>query len=284
LGSRPSRFSIDAVVEDVVEDRFRMMLLFKRKFLKIDEKLNPGDLQHATLTYRQALWDYLHYPVAEDVTLVSAVAASILLVEYDHYKTYVESGRIEDPAILQEMVPEVSLRDRNFKRWSVQILSLLQQLQASVDPSESRLLGMSRVLSLCQKMKLFGAYYWSGRQIASASAAEAPIPEAPRMNCVINPKQPEAEFWICVDLFGVRFVSGSNQPGRSFQRGFLFSDESVERIYCCSAKKNIVQFVVKTVNPANPSAGQVPQTISMRSPAAVDAAFCINVIQAMMQV
>eukprot|EP00930_Biecheleria_cincta_P038191 TRINITY_DN26242_c0_g1_i1.p1 TRINITY_DN26242_c0_g1~~TRINITY_DN26242_c0_g1_i1.p1 ORF type:complete len:1684 (-),score=375.50 TRINITY_DN26242_c0_g1_i1:457-5508(-) len=253
-------------------------LLFKRKFLKVNEMLNPGDLGHATLTYKQVLWDYLHYPAPEDNTFISAIAASILLLEIDHYSEYVNKRRIDDPAILEQLVPAVSLRDRQYKRWSNQIMNLLAQLRESVEPGESRLLGMSRVMSLCQRMKLFGAYFWHGRQVNSIEPEQAAIKEAPRRNCAINAKSLENEYWICVDLFGVRFVSVDTQPGSNFQRGFLFAEEAVERVYCCAAQNTVVQFVVKTVDPKDPTAGRIPQTITIMSPAAVDVAFIVNVV------
>ena len=44
---------------------------------------SPGDLTHATLTYRQVVWDYLHYPVPEAEDIVKHVAAAILDLELD---------------------------------------------------------------------------------------------------------------------------------------------------------------------------------------------------------
>jgi len=278
------------VLLSVIETKFAKLkeqngqashLLFKRRFLRVDEKLNPGDLVHATLTYRQVLWDFLHYPVQEDETFISSIAASILNLEYEHYKPYVDSGRIDDPAILHQLVPQVSLRDRQFRNWSTKILQLLKSLREGIDPEESRLMGMSRVLCLSQRMQLFGVHYWLGRQVASFPPEKAALPEAPSTNCSINPKQPDGEYWICVDLFGVRFVTADSQPGQSFSRGFLFTEETVERVYCCEAKQNLVQIVVKTVNPANPAAGRIPQTISMICPAAMDVAFCVHSVQAL---
>jgi len=280
----------DSVLLSVIETKFAKLkeqngqashLLFKRRFLRVDEKLNPGDLVHATLTYRQVLWDFLHYPVQEDETFISSIAASILNLEYEHYKPYVDSGRIDDPAILHQLVPQVSLRDRQFRNWSTKILQLLKSLREGIDPEESRLMGMSRVLCLSQRMQLFGVHYWLGRQVASFPPEKAALPEAPSTNCSINPKQPDGEYWICVDLFGVRFVTADSQPGQSFSRGFLFTEETVERVYCCEAKQNLVQIVVKTVNPANPAAGRIPQTISMICPAAMDVAFCVHSVQAL---
>lgn len=158
-------------------------------------------------------------------------------------------------------------------------MNLLRQLLESVEDGEDRLTGMSRVLSLCQRMKLFGAYHWHGQQVNTVEPGKAAIQEAPRRNCAINQKSLENEYWICVDTFGVRFVSVDTQPGQNFQRGFLFAAEAVERVYCCAALDNVVQFVVKTVDPKDPHAGRVPQTISLVSPAAVDVAFIVNLVQ-----
>merc|ERR1712113_733854 len=85
-------------------------LLFKRRFMRVDETLNPGDLVHATLTYRQALWDYLHYPVSEETNHICEIAASILLTDHDHYKTQLDKQDLRDTGILEQLVPETSLK------------------------------------------------------------------------------------------------------------------------------------------------------------------------------
>eukprot|EP00931_Biecheleriopsis_adriatica_P077621 TRINITY_DN51141_c0_g1_i1.p1 TRINITY_DN51141_c0_g1~~TRINITY_DN51141_c0_g1_i1.p1 ORF type:complete len:412 (-),score=49.79 TRINITY_DN51141_c0_g1_i1:367-1602(-) len=255
-------------------------LLFKRQFLSVEEKLNPGDLIHATLTYRQVLWDFLHYPVPEEEKSVCAVAAAILNVEWDHYKGYIEQGRLDDPGVLEQLVPEVSLRDRKLRRWSSKILLASQNI--GKDPGEPRLLGMSRVLEFAQRMKLFGSYFWLGREISSESIPgdKVAIRRAPLLDCSINVSQPGADYYICLDLFGVRFVAADSQAGQCYHRGFLYNEESSGCVLRCEGLKNVLQFVVKAVNKDDPAAGQVPQTISMRCPAAVDVAFCFHTMQA----
>lgn len=256
-------------------------LLFKRRFISFDETLNPGDLTHATLTYRQVVWDYLNYPVAEAEDTVKHIAAAILHLEYEHFRLYIEARRLEDPAILQQLVPQVSLRNRQYRMWSSKILDALDEIRSKRESLEaSRLMKMSAVLEKANKMQLFGAHFWLGRQVEGVPAQDAPIPEAPSKNCPINRKAKKpGEYWICVDLFGVRFVTADSQPGQSFSRGFLFNEETLERIYCCKAKGHIVQFMVKTVDPDDPKSGRVDQTITMSCPAAVDVAFCAFIVQ-----
>lgn len=254
-------------------------LLFKRRFMRVDEMLNPGDLVHATLTYRQAMWDYLHYPVSEEGGHICEIAASILMTEYDHYKDMIESSKLGEPGILEQLIPETSLKhDQKRAKWATQVLASFRALQSMCDPGENRILKMSRVLSLLQRLKLFGAYFWLGRQTMQVPAEKVSVPEAPPQMCKINTKAPDCEYWICVDLFGVRFVSVDSAPGHGFQRGFLFNEEAVERVLCWGARQNIVQFVVSTVNPAAPTAGRVPMTIALISPAAVDIAYAVHVI------
>ncbi|CAJ1428289.1 unnamed protein product [Effrenium voratum] len=174
----------------------------------------------------------------------------------------------------------VSLRNRQFRMWSNKILEAFDKLQLEGGSREEpRLMRMSRVLDKCKMMQLFGAHHWLGRQVESIPPEKAALPQAPEKNCPINRKQKEGEYWICVDLFGVRFVTADSQPGQSFSRGFLFNEETLERVYCCKAKGNIVQIVVKTVDPENPQAGRVNQTITMVCPAAVDVAFCAHTVQ-----
>eukprot|EP00913_Durusdinium_trenchii_P034863 g32611.t1 len=118
------------------------------------------------------------------------------------------------------------------------LTTILRELEDAGEAS--RLLKMSAVLERAKKMQLFGAHYWLGRQVEGVPPHEAPIPDAPQKNCAINRKQKGGEYWICLDLFGVRFVTADSQPGQSFSRGFLFNEETMERIYCCKAKGNIV--------------------------------------------
>merc|ERR1711972_1114948 len=254
-------------------------LLFKRRFMRVDETLNPGDLVHATLTYRQALWDYLHYPVQEEAQHICEIAASILMTEYDHYKEQIVNGRLSDPGILEQLIPDVSLKqDTNREKWGKMLEASFKNLESHCDLRENRILKMSRVMSLLQRLKLFGAYFWLGRQTMQVPAEKVSVPEAPPQMCKINTKAPDCEYWIAVDLFGVRFVSVDSAPGHGFQRGFLFNEEAVERVLCWGARQNVVQFVVSTVNPAAPTAGRVPMTIALISPAAVDIAYAVHVI------
>ena len=253
-------------------------LLFKRNFLRVDETLQPGDLMHASLTYRQALWDYLRYPVSEDTSFISEIAATILYTEYDHYEVYLKSNRLGDPLILEQLIPEISLRDQKRSRWAAQVLGTFKQLSSTLDHKEARLSKISRVVSLMQRLKLFGAHYWMGKQIMTVPPNKASLPDAPEQMCKVNPKAPIAQYWVCVDLFGIRFVAVDSKPGSSFQRGFLFNEEAVERVLSWGAKGDTVQLVVTTVNSANPTSGRVPMTIALQSPAAMDIAYAVHLI------
>jgi len=254
-------------------------LLYKRKFLRVDEGLLPGDLMHAMLTFRQALWDYLHYPILEDKDFVCEIAANILILEYDHFAQYIVSGKLYTEGILEQLVPEVCLRQiRQAHQWSTQILQRFHVLQDQVGKQETDIMKMSRTLTLLQRMKLFGAYYWMGKQQMTVPEESVSIQDAPEQMVKINQKAPEAWYWICVDLFGVRFVSAESTPGKGFQRGFLFNEEAVERVLCWGAKSEYVQFVVMTVNPALPGAGRVPMTLAIKSPAAVDISYAVHTV------
>jgi len=255
-------------------------LLWKRRFLRVDESLEAGDLIHATLTYRQAVWDYLHYPIAEDARCLCDHAAALICMEQDHYSEYIQGNRLGDAGVLEQLLPAHVLPQQKRHRWAAQIMDHLQRIQKEWDPQETRLRKMSRVFCMFQRMKLFGAYYWLGRQVEPGDIPREKIsvPEAPRQNCRINPKEPEAEYWICVDLFGVRFVSSDAAAGTEFQRGFLFNEEAVERVLRWGAKQNVLQFIVQTINPQFPAAGRVPMSIALTSPAAIDIAYAVHCI------
>jgi len=256
-------------------------LLYKRRFLRVDESLRPGELMHATLTFQQAVWDYLRYPLPEDPEALAKIAANIIIAEGDRFQPIVQAGRLYDPGVLEQLVPTTSLPLQNRGKWGAQVARHHTILRRRTDNGEPRLAKMSRVLSLVQRMKLFGSYYWVGKQVASLPAETAAIPEAPARMLKLNQREPEGEYWICVDLFGVRFISINSTPDRGFSRGFLFNEEAVERILCWGGKQNVVQFVVSSFNPQQPAAGRVPMTLALHCPAAVDVAYTVHTVQRM---
>lgn len=255
-------------------------LLYKRRFMRVDETLLPGDLMHATLTYRQALWDYLHYPVPEDTKHISEIAAAILAVDPEEYEEVIQNKRLYDPKILEMLIPECSLDNQTRKKWSIDILEQYREIDVDAEAQDPRLVKMSRVLSMLQQMKLFGAYYWIGTEQSEIPPDRSSVQGAPSKFCIINPKDRNADYWICVDLFGVRFVSADSKAGAAFQRGFLFNEEAVERVLGWGGKHDIVQFVVSSL-PLNEaaSAGTVPMTIALQTPAAIDIAYTIHMVR-----
>jgi len=254
-------------------------LLWKRRFLRVDERLQPGDLMHAALTYRQALFDYFRYPIYEDVEFLCKIAGTIVCIERDHYDLYIKDKRLQEPGILEHLLPETALRNGKRPQLAQMVLAKFNQLEAKIDHKATRIQKMSYIVSLMQKMKLFGACYWAAKQVYQVAADKVSIPEAPEDVCTINAKGQDDEYWVVVDAFGVRFVAPSSGPGKQFQRGFLFHDEAMERIIRWGAKQNVVEFVVQTINPAKPKAGRVPMTIRLASTGAVDIAYAIHSIQ-----
>lgn len=176
--------------------------------------------------------------------------------------------------MLEQLLPEWSLRHLTRTKWATLVLENFTRLEAALDRSEIKLMRMSRVMALMQRMKIFGCYWWMGHQILAPGIDANAIARAPKEVCKINPRVPEGEYWICMDLHGVRFVATDD----SFQRGFMFSEEAVERVVCCGAKQQLIQFVVSTINPSMPAMGRVPMTISLQCPAAADIAYAVHVI------
>jgi len=256
-------------------------LLFKRKYVRVDEYLQPGDLAHAGLTYRQAVYDFLHYPIHEDLRAMLEISARIVFVERAYFKPYLDRNALGDAGVVEQIVPEIVLKNHNRKKVAQQITDMYARIASSLDPGEHRLVTMSRVLSLMQRLRLFGAYYWVGRQIMDVPLDKVSIPEAPKVTCKLNARAADAEYFIVVDYFGVRFISAGTQPGTLFQKGFLFNEEAIERVLVWGANQNVLQFVVSTVNPTQPTAGRIPMTIAMMTPAAVDIAYAVHLIYSM---
>lgn len=261
-------------------------LIWKRRFLKVDEILQAGDLMHATLTYRQAVWDFLHYPISEDLAYICGIASMFLYMDRDHFKRFIDEKRLDEPGLLEQLLPDYTLRYESRKQLAAQVLKSYQELEKSSNLGGSRLQMMSSIMALMQKMRMFGTYFWSCRQAYSLPSERLSLPEAPSKMCKINPKDPDAEYWICVDFFGVRFMPLDSTPGNDFMRGFLLHDESVERVLRWGAKHDVLQLIVQTVNTGDVGAarGNLPprvrstMTVTVVCPAAVDIAHTLQCV------
>jgi len=250
-------------------------LLFKRRLLRVDESLRPSDLSHATLTYKQALWDYLHCPVAEDLRTILEIAVRVLHAERDHYGKDAEKNKFD--SIIDQLVPEVVLRTHDRKRVAQLLGNLHAKAKAGLDPHESKLVTMSRIFSMMQELRLFGTIMWLGRQITDVPKDRISVPNAPTAVCKLSPTA-DAECWIAVDWFGVRFLPVDPSSGTTPLKGFLFTEEAVERMYIVGASQNVIQFVVTALDPKAPQRGRVPLAISIMSSAAVDVTYAVDVI------
>merc|ERR1719277_343427 len=140
-------------------------LLFKRRLLRKDEVLHTGDSQHATLTYRQALYEFLNYPVGEATQVMIRIAAAILWTDRDFWAKVQAKGKLGSAETLEQLVPIAFLRDKTRSKVVHKIEEEFNKLKDNADPQERRLQSMSRALADMQKLKLFGAYYWHGSQI-----------------------------------------------------------------------------------------------------------------------
>mmetsp|Transcript_78594 Transcript_78594/g.163303 ORF Transcript_78594/g.163303 Transcript_78594/m.163303 type:complete len:1717 (+) Transcript_78594:111-5261(+) len=270
--------------------------VFKRRYLHNKETLDFSNTNHSKLTYAQALHDFLHYPVAENIPWLCEVAGRILFLERAHFKSQIEKQDLSGQGILEQLLPECVLRDYPRKQLSRDILKVVAN-----HPDEARMPAMSRIFTCFQKMKLFGACWWFGRQIEEADAAKISISDSkyeqarkhwvkkfnmemsntPKQHCIINPKAKDSEYILAVDFHGLRFMAAThnkNETGPGFQRGFLFNEETWERVLVWGAKSNLLQLIVTTVNPDFPNAGRIPMRINFQCPAAVDIAFTLHMM------
>lgn len=252
-------------------------LLYKRRLLRVDEVLHHSDRKHAELTYKQALYDYLHYPVPEDPGVMTRVGAAVLWCERDGLKEIINKERLFDEGILEQLLPMSYLRDKNRKQVAKQVMEHFSTLRCTLDARDNPIWSMGRALSKMQKLKLFGAFCWQGRQVMELPADKASVEEAPKRMCIVHPSQQKGEmdYFICVDYFGVRFVAAS---GKNEVRGFLFNREALERVLVWGAKQDILQLVVSSVDPSQPAKGRIPMSIVIKSTAAVDVAYVIHMI------
>jgi len=253
-------------------------LVWKRRFLRADEFLRAGDMAHASLSYRQAAWEYLRYPIWEDPQTIANVAATIISLEKNHYQKEIKEGRLHDNGALDQLVPEVCGNHPNGmskKKWSALILDTYKK-HFQVFENESQIQKMHRSFLCMQKMRFFGAYYWLAHQVLHVPVDKMSMNDMPTQLLKLNPRQPEGEYWICVDRHGIRFVSCDSGPGKEFQRGFLYAEDAMDRMLRWGAKQNVLQLVVQTVNPLEPAKGRVPMTVGLMCPAAIDVAYAIH--------
>lgn len=141
-------------------------LLLKRLALKKGEILDAREMIHATLTFHQALREYLSCPLpSTHRDLCLDIAASLVNLDPDNHKDIL-SGQDDttNPEALDHLVPPSQRQwfppNYNF---SEQILSRSENLakEGAMNPSK-RLLTMNHVFQLFQQMPVFGCYWWDG--------------------------------------------------------------------------------------------------------------------------
>jgi len=278
LPMQASRKSILAKMQALEgKSKRRSHLLLKRVFMDHQETLRAGDMTHADLTYRQALYDFLHYPVWEEKELVMEISAAMLFAEPDLLKEAVQKKDLSKKDELEKAMPEQMLKfEKDRKVWSSRIMEKLQELEADRDPGEMRVQSMSRVLAKCQKMRLFGSMHWFAEQMNKVPNEGCGLDDLPMQMMPINKQTPEAEYWINVTRTGVSFVPFDSGPGEDFCRKFLFDAEAMSRVVRWGFKGPFFQLVVSAPDPEHPSAGVVEWTISCGSPSAPDICFGIQ--------
>lgn len=248
--------------------------LFKRCFIDKGEELRSWDTAHALLTFRQTIWDYLHLPICESRDTIIQAAVALLSTDRENFYNILKDKDISGKGVLEQVVPEHFLRyhtDRS--RLSKEILQRLNQ--EDVEPL-GRHSKMSRFVELCQSMKMFGCQYWHVEQCAAPGNQKA-IEQLPESALEVNPKEPCGEYWIVVSTSHVSFVPFDGAPGEEVLRSFEFSSTSRDQLVHWGHHQNLLQLVVKTVDPGNVAAGQVEFSMSFRSTGALDCAFALQV-------
>lgn len=245
--------------------------VFKRRMLQPDEVLRNNDPVHAQLTYRQAVHDFLIYPLAEERPLLVRIAASVLWEMRSSFKQAIEEeGKLEEEGILEQCLPWQHLRDHGRSAIAKDVLEAYKGLEETLDPKEIDMHSMGRALYELQALKLFGAYCWLGKQVKNFPGRDLPIKNSPTKFCNLQPGEDEDEgdpdYWVCVDSYGVRFICGD------FVRGFLFNVNGVERLLQSAGKASILQLVVVS------SVSRSPRSIVIKSKEALDIAYMIHMI------
>eukprot|EP00397_Hematodinium_sp_SG-2012_P000398 GEMP01000398.1.p1 GENE.GEMP01000398.1~~GEMP01000398.1.p1 ORF type:complete len:1716 (+),score=392.76 GEMP01000398.1:66-5213(+) len=253
-------------------------LVWKRRFLRGDESLRAGDVAHAALSYRQAAWEFLRCPVWEEPEILAHVAGTILSLEKRHYAKEIRDGKLYEGGAIEQLIPGVAVNHPegvSRKKWSNLVLNTYKKHYQMFE-NESQIQKMHRSFSCMQKTRFFGAYYWLGKQVFNVPQEKRSMNDVPAQLLKLNPRQPQGDYWICVDRHGIRFVSCDSGPGREFQRGFLFAEDAMDRMLRWGAKQDMLQLVVQTVSPLEPAKGRMPMTVGLMCPAAIDVAYAIH--------
>eukprot|EP00927_Polykrikos_kofoidii_P062825 TRINITY_DN5761_c0_g1_i1.p1 TRINITY_DN5761_c0_g1~~TRINITY_DN5761_c0_g1_i1.p1 ORF type:complete len:1712 (+),score=398.15 TRINITY_DN5761_c0_g1_i1:668-5137(+) len=257
-------------------------LAFKRRYLRVTEELDMNDGTHANLTYRQALQAYYHNPLSEDLNMLADIAATIALSDTDFFTSCIEKNDFSEEGILEHLLPGPVLQEVALgitrPMWSTRIAGALERVRETVVEDEASLVKKQRIVSLLAKRRLSGATFWHGRQEDTLPPGKGSITEAPPLQCFVNQKmKTKADYWVCVDIRGVHFVStDAVGGGKSFHRGFLFGEESVDRCLHWAAKEDYLTLVVLAMHPDDPNLGRKAQTIYVKAPCAPDIAFFIT--------
>jgi len=190
--------------------------------------------------------------------------------------TRIIKAALEDVGVLENLIPKHSLEVCKRRQWAKEIQGALPRARETVDPKYSRLQCMSLIMSKLQKLKLFGAQCWYARQVFDVPPELWSLKNHALQDCVISPKRPGEDSWVCVGLTGVRFVEADRPPG-SEVRGFYFHEDAMESVTNWSAKGDIIQFQVNGVNRCKGVEPiQASMVISLYCPSSIDIVYTIH--------
>eukprot|EP00927_Polykrikos_kofoidii_P016216 TRINITY_DN17297_c0_g2_i1.p1 TRINITY_DN17297_c0_g2~~TRINITY_DN17297_c0_g2_i1.p1 ORF type:complete len:1696 (+),score=293.59 TRINITY_DN17297_c0_g2_i1:138-5090(+) len=254
-------------------------LVYKRRYFRRTELLNIHDSAHADITYRQALSDYLNDPILESVDAVIKIAATIVCTEPDYFLSRHQG--LHSEGVLEHLIPKGPLDDVSLglsrMDWAKKIHDVCKDVQPTIYEDENLILKHQRILSLLAGRKLYGMFHWFGKQRPTIPTEKVSIIGAPETTCVVNPKAPKnAQYYLCVDLTGILFISKDKADGKHFFRNFHFTEEALDRVLHWAAKEDWLQIVVQTMDPADPQKGRRPATIHIESPASADIGYFIT--------
>merc|ERR1719162_879000 len=108
-------------------------LLFKRRLLRKDEALKVSEAQHACFSYRQALNEFLSYPLAEAFELMIRVAAAVLWTDRDFWWKVQQKGKLKEHGNLEQLLPDSFLRDHNRGKVVAALEEEFKMLQTQAD-------------------------------------------------------------------------------------------------------------------------------------------------------
>ncbi|CAJ1399734.1 unnamed protein product [Effrenium voratum] len=191
-------------------------LHWRRRFLRPQEMLLAGDLQHAALTFRQAVDCHLRRPAScqagAEAEEMATAAALLWLESYNPSKNIKDNDKLVCQLLKGQMNDLKPAQQDEVRR---KLQSKVRDMRPEFGPRIPQLQRMTRAFALMRCFPHFGAHQWSAKVIAPAKVHAGPmlVNNPPERSLVLHVRQAEPDVWIFVDTTGLHVVPATRTHG-----------------------------------------------------------------------